>query len=241
MTRLTVIINSHNRPAYVQEAIDSVLNQSLRSLALIVVDQNSGWGDRWELCPYPMKEADPRMEVLYLSQNIGNVAGSNLGASAARGDYVSFLDDDNRYRPTFAQTMIGFLDDHPDLGAACCQSEVIRADGFRTGQIYQDPKLDLLERVNTVDHNSLVVRREVWEKLGGFDERAYYCHDWEFALRLRKHRIGIVPSMLVEYRIHEHRLSALTDHPGCRLCLEESVRYIEEKHRLKEKSDARRR
>lgn len=230
--KLSVILNSHNRPQYLAEAISSVLRQNMSNLELLVIDHNSV--PDIHACFRGEVEKDPRVRGIFLYRNLGNVRGSNLGASLACGEYLAFLDDDNRDTPDFALKMTAYLDDHPEAAAVVCDSEVIRCDGWRTGESRGSKRFDLLKRVNTVDHNELMVRKSLWDELGGFDERAFYCHDWEFALRLQPHGIGYIPEMLTEYRIHDSRLSNLTGRPGCRLCLEESIHYIREKHGLLE-------
>lgn len=230
--KLSVILNSHNRPEYLSEAISSVLGQSMSDLELLVVDHNSV--PAIHECFRGEIEKDPRVRGIFLCRNQGNVWGSNLGGSLARGELLAFLDDDNCYKPDFASKLVANLQENPQAGAVVCDSEVMRSDGRRTGESRGPKRFDLLERVNTVDHNELMVRKSLWEEMGGFDERAFYCHDWEFALRLLPHGIGYIPEMLTEYRIHDSRLSNLTEHPGCRFCLEESIRYIREKHGLLE-------
>jgi glycosyltransferase involved in cell wall biosynthesis len=87
----TVVIPTYNRPAWLREAVDSVLAQDFDDFECIVVDDASS-------LPLDLP-ADPRVRVIRHDANAGIFASLNTGIAAARGDFVTFLDDDDRFTP----------------------------------------------------------------------------------------------------------------------------------------------
>ncbi|MGH2727704.1 MAG: glycosyltransferase family 2 protein, partial [Actinomycetota bacterium] len=88
---VSVIVTTYERQAMLGEAIASVLAQTIQDFEIVVVDDAS---------PTPATApADPRIRVVRRETNGGEPAARNSGLDAARGRYVAFLDDDDRYVP----------------------------------------------------------------------------------------------------------------------------------------------
>ncbi|MBF0619140.1 MAG: glycosyltransferase family 2 protein [Candidatus Omnitrophica bacterium] len=181
---ISVVIPTHDRPALLTRAVQSVQAQTFRDLEILVVDDAS-------VCPAEEVLAgvsDPRLKVLRSARGIGASAARNMGWRAARGEFIAFLDDDDAFLPVFLEKLllkmqgapvsvgvvyggIKFLDD---------QGAVIRESIPRyRGNIYK--KFLRGEK----DANIMVlVRRACLERVNGFDESLKSCQDWDLLLRL---------------------------------------------------------
>lgn len=196
MPEVSVVIPTYNRREMVVEAVDSVLAQTVSDYELIVVDDGSADGTREELGKYAGR-------LRLISQpHRGVAAARNLGAAAASARYLAFLDSDDLWLPRKLEAQLAYLERFP--GFALCQTEEL---WFRNG-VRVNPKKRHRKRVGDIFKESLelclispsavMMRREVFEAAGGFDERLPACEDYDLWLRVtRDHAVGLVPEPLV--------------------------------------------
>src|ERR1700736_2112376 len=110
--RVSVVIPCFNLGEYVDEAVDSVLCQTLQDLEIVIV--NDGSTDphtNAKLAGY----SKPRTRVIQ-TENQGLAAARNVGIADSRGDYILPLDADDRIAPTFLEKTAAVLDQHPEIG-----------------------------------------------------------------------------------------------------------------------------
>jgi glycosyltransferase involved in cell wall biosynthesis/ubiquinone/menaquinone biosynthesis C-methylase UbiE len=210
MSRVSVIIPTHNRAHFLAEAINSVLNQSFKGAQIIVIDDGSTDNTRQMLGQY-----GDRVEYIY-QQNSGRAQARNIGIKAAKGDYIAFLDDDDIWLPEKLEKQVAFLDAHCDIGLVHTFTEAIDEQGFllaketrerfnsyrksmRIGYTYEG-----MSRYCTMFISSVIVRRRCLEEMELFDTVTETFEDWDFYLRFSlKYRIGTLPQALVRFRIHK--------------------------------------
>lgn len=203
--RLSVIIPTYNYGPYIADAIDSVLWQTLAPTEIVVIDDGStdeteavvrGYGER----------------VKYIRQeNAGVCAARNRGVAESTGDLIAFLDADDIWEPTKLERQIAKFASDPEIGLVHCG---MREFDSRTGEtiaLYLDggegwvaEDIALWEKPVIVGPGgSIIVRRDVFDEVGGFDERLKNGEDWEFCLRVAlKYKVGFVAEPLVNYRNH---------------------------------------
>lgn len=99
--QLSVIIPTHNRPRLLPIAVQSALEQTYPDLEVIVVDDASD--------PPVRLAPDPRLRVIRLEQGVGGAGARNVGTKAARGRWVTYLDDDDRLLPHMAEVSLAAL------------------------------------------------------------------------------------------------------------------------------------
>jgi hypothetical protein len=205
MSKLSIILVSHNRPEMLREAIDSILAQTMPDWELIITDQDSPRRtETWAVC----EEAahDPRVKLIRNAENIDNIAAVwNTALEQATGDYWCTLDDDNRKQPTFAEKLCGLLDAHPEYIAAVCGMNHFGGD-------HQGPHMPLSENLpnlpvaNFIDSGEIVYRRRTLDEIGWMDERMISQEDWDYVLRTYRHygagAFGWVREALADYRWH---------------------------------------
>jgi glycosyltransferase involved in cell wall biosynthesis len=200
---ISVIIPAYNYARYLAEAIDSVLAQTYPVLEVIVVDDGSTDDTPGVLAAYANRIRAIRQ------QNLGVSAARNTGISAARGEYVAFLDADDVWQPSKLDAQMARFDADPSLGLVHCGAESFDDKG-KTIHFWRDGmqgrvaiNILRLEPVIAAPSSNIVVPRRVAEEIGGFDTRMSGSEDWDFAYRVAaRYEIGFTPEPLVRYRIH---------------------------------------
>lgn len=184
--RVSVVLPAFNREALVGRAIDSVLAQTFADLELIVVDDASTDGTRAALERY---RDVPRVRLVLSDRNLGGGGARNLGAEAARASLIAFQDSDDVWLPGKLAAQVALLDARPEAGVCYCAA--LYSDGPRAygiphagaARLDGDMAREVL-RTNPASTQVLVVRREVFWEVGGFDPAMRRFQDWDLAIRL---------------------------------------------------------
>jgi glycosyltransferase involved in cell wall biosynthesis len=180
--RVTVVIPTYNRAWSLAEAVDSVLSQESRDFELIVVDDGSADGT-----PGLLKGYGDAIRVLR-QDNRGVSAARNAGIAAGRGELIAFLDSDDIWLPGKLKVQVDFFISHPE--ALICQTEERwvkngrrmnpgKRHRKRGGMIFE-PSLDLC----LVSPSAVMARRELFDRVGLFDESLPSCEDYDLWLRV---------------------------------------------------------
>ncbi len=196
MPKVTVIIPSYNCEAYIAETIGSVLNQTLKDIELIVVDDGSTDRTREIVKGY----GDPVR--LITQQNARVCAARNRGISEAKGEFICLMDHDDYWYPEKLSRQIEEFARHPEAGIV--YSEFIRWHRDESGSF---PAPESFDRASIPDDtnpefsgwiyhqflldcwmltSSAMFRNEVFEKCGTFDESLPYSEDWELWIRISR-------------------------------------------------------
>jgi len=212
--KVSIICPSFNGASrgYLKQAIESVLRQSFESYELFIIDDGSTDHTR-EVCEPYLEDS----RVLYIFQpNGGPASARNTGISASTCELICFLDDDDVWKPEKLQKQLEFIQNRLSgvnnwgliftwLELIDEQGEVISYRGHhQEGRLYRS-----LLFGNTVDAtSSVLIRREVFDNVGLFDESFENCQDWDMWLRISKeYMIFPVKEYLVQHREHRDRIS----------------------------------
>jgi glycosyltransferase involved in cell wall biosynthesis len=199
MPRVSIIIPTYNRKAFVSQAVESVLAQSYEDYELIVVDDGSTDGTRKALQRYEKR-------LLYLSQaNQGVSAARNNGLTYAQGEFVAFLDSDDLWLPKKLAVQIAFMDRHP--GAQICYTdEIWIRRGVRVNPKKRHAKYDgeiypHCLSLCIISPSSALMRRGLFVQVGGFDPGLPVCEDYDLWLRVAaRYPVYFIPQRLIVKR-----------------------------------------
>lgn len=183
--RVSAIIPAYNAAWCVSRAIDSALAQDYPGLEVIVVDDGSSDDT-------PKVLADYGDDIHVVRQVNGGLSNArNTGIQTARGDYVAFLDADDWWLPEKIKTQVKLMRDHPGIGFCSVATNVEDPDGNFLNlwpcPQWQGSFLETLFRENAAVAGSgsgVMVRRELFEKTGLFDEHLKSLEDIDMWMRL---------------------------------------------------------
>ncbi|WP_062351966.1 glycosyltransferase family 2 protein [Bacillus kwashiorkori] len=199
---ISVIIPFYNC-SYVDQAITSVLQQDYPNVEIIVVDDGSTNDYIANIQPY--------MNIIkYIyKRNGGTATALNKGIEHARGDYICWLSSDD----VFLQGKIGkqyewMIANHSNISFTSfytMNSEGMRTSGPIQLNIEDQKQLKrILKRRNLFNGSTVMLKKEVFEQIGLFNEDFRYTHDYEFWLRAsQKYVLGYIKTPFTSYRIHE--------------------------------------
>ncbi len=198
---VSVIIPSYGGGQYLERTIDSVLNQTYHNLEVIVVDDN-GVGSENQLKTEKVMSKyidNERLRYICHPVNKNGSAARNTGVKVAKGDYIAVFDDDDEMYPYFVEEHMKVLPNLPsDYALTYCGSDVYdnnnklierRKVTFSGQDLYSL----FLHRVE-VSSSTLIIRKAIYEELGGFDETFRRHQDWEFTARvMAKYKVKALP------------------------------------------------
>lgn len=188
-SRVSVIVPLFNRRAYIEQTLQSILQQDHDPVELIVVDDGSTDGGD------AIADAYARAGQLTLLRhehgaNKGPAASINLGLRHATGAFIAILDSDDLFTPGKLAQQVAFLESHPEVGLVYGNGCAIDAAGRFLHEIrYEaitersDPNDVLLDCYFLLPQNALV-RAEVYESVGGFDESLRSGQDHDMLIRM---------------------------------------------------------
>lgn len=175
---VSVIIPTHKRPQFTQEAIESVKAQTFQDLEIIVIDDQEGKGPAW---------------------------ARNQGALKAKGEYIAFLDSDDLWEKKKLEKQLKYLQEHPEFSICYTNERWIR-NGQHLNQMKKHQKYHGWIFSNClplciISASSIIMKKEVFAELGGFDESLLVCEDYDLWLRMAlKYPIAFLDEKLIVKR-----------------------------------------
>ncbi len=203
---VSVIMPTYKRATYLERAIASVLEQTYPRIELIIVDDNGlGTTDGQAIEQIMVAYADdPRVRYIQHEVNQHGGAARNTGIQAAKGELITFLDDDDTYRPDKIAQQVTYLQAHSEHQAVYC--------GWQRGTNYifertGDLSYELLSSDQIILTNTIMMYREAAVACGGFDVRLKRHQEAVFLLRYfaTGGTIGVVSQVLVDYDMSDRQ------------------------------------
>ena len=207
---VSVIIPTYNSGSYLKEAVESALGQDYRNLEVIVIDDGSTDESLSLLTPYFNR-------VLIIStQNFGAASARNFGIMQSSGEYLAFLDSDDKWLPNKISVQIKqMLEEKLDL-IYCAGQEFgttgevgkIHVPMFK-GDCYQFFKKYPSRDIVAIGPSGVVLKKSILHKSGIFDTKIPApSEDWDFFRRYSRYaKFGYCAGVLVLRRIHENNIS----------------------------------
>ncbi len=189
--KVSVIIPTYRREEEIERAIRSVISQSLNAIEVIVVDDNIPNSKERELTKRRVEmlmQEDERIIYIEHPANLNGSAARNTGLSVARGEIISFLDDDDVYCSDKLEEQYSLLKSLSDEYGGVISNCYIMRSGEIVKVLDVDEQEKALCEVLACEYNmgsgsNLFIRREVVDKIGGFDEGLQRHQDYDFLVR----------------------------------------------------------
>ena len=199
MPYISIITPVHDRPHYLEEAVDSIQKQSYVDWEHIIIDDGSSSAYTKEVLQ--KISALPKTAV-YRTENRGPGAARNYGIENAKGDYILTLDDDDKWHPEFIVMALDIFEKKPKAGVVTAWVQE-----FGTAErILQTKGGDVKNFL--VENNSVhgMFKKEYWAACGKYDEHMTAYEDWDLWLRITAmgYLVEVVPHPFFFYRIHRH-------------------------------------
>lgn len=193
--RVSIVIATYNRASFIGKAIESVLDQTYDSYEIIIVDD----GSTDETLSVVSKYESSRIKYIY-QENSGRSSARNTALSLIQGEYVAFLDSDDMFLPQKLELQVELLENNPDFGMSYTSARVSDEHG---NEIIKDGAVDggayylatdsgwLHDKIAfylpvTILLPTVMVRKDVLKRVGGFDESLSRFEDTDLWRRISK-------------------------------------------------------
>jgi hypothetical protein len=207
---VSVVMSVRDGEAFVAEAMESILAQTLRELELIVIDNASSDGTPAILTAQARRDARVRLTRLDGAVPLADVL--NLGCEQARGALIARMDGDDLALSHRLASQVAFLEAHRDVAVVGGAAIVIDAGG-RPLDTRRPPVEDArirasLERRNCLIHPTVALRRDALRAVGGYRAAFLHAEDYDLWLRLaERHLLANLPQPVLRYRVHGAQVS----------------------------------
>ena len=201
---ISVIMSVYNGEKYLGEAIESILNQTFTDFEFIIVNDGSTDNSLEIIKSYD----DERIKVTNNEKNIGLTKSLNKALKVARGEYIARQDADDVSMPNRFEEQMKYLEKYPE--AALLGTSVYLIDEY--GEI-MGKRIALANpgnepfKTNQFSHGSVVFKKEIIDKLGGYNELFRYVQDYELWLRIAKYyEMRNLTQILYKLRSHDENV-----------------------------------
>lgn len=209
---ISVILPAYNASTFLQQAIDSVLNQTYEHFELIIINDGSTDNTGEIIRTYH----DPRILLIDHHENKGLIYSLNEGISLAKGKYIARMDADDRCLPERLLLQKQFLDMHPEVSITAGWINFMNEEGIITGSWPLDRVTNTsrsikrtLLRENCIAHPTVMGRKEIFLQYPYLPAEKNF-EDYGLWLRIVAdgHRIEKLQAIVLEYRIHGASVTA---------------------------------
>jgi glycosyltransferase involved in cell wall biosynthesis len=203
---ISIVLPVYNGARFLRESIDSVLAQTHRNWELLILDDCST--DETPEIAKEYAEKDPRIHYHRNEVNLKLPGNLNAGFRMARGSYLTWTSDDNRFRPMALEKMLAALKQH-NAHLAYASYQVIDEDGNDTFVMNVDPRGAEHILGSNVVGACFLYTREVYEKVGEYDTTLFLVEDFDYWQRVFMKFPGIaIQEVLYDYRQHGGSLTS---------------------------------
>ncbi|MBQ0819615.1 glycosyltransferase [Microvirga sp. HBU67558] len=214
---VSVLIPSYQHEKYIRATLESVLAQTFTDIEVVVVDDGSSDNSASIVASY----RDSRIVLRQLYENVGACQAMNVGLEMCRGQYIAVCNSDDVWVADKLEKQLQIFSSGTDVAAVFSDVEWIDDEGCWLGDHpgYQDVfrqanrsrfqwMRDLLEGGNRLCHPSVLIKRDVYDKVGLYNNFYRQLPDLDMWVRVLEHfDIFVMPERLVKFRVHQNNTS----------------------------------
>lgn len=206
---VAVVIPTFERPDFLEGAIETALGQTYEDIEVVVVDDGSSERYAEEI----VAEFPETVRCIRHKKNKGLSAARNTGVHESESKYIAFLDDDDRWHREKISRQVDTLDRDDTAGIATCLVAAITPDNELIHCEQSAPSGDCSDSIVISNHigtpSRVLVRRDAFENIDGFDESLPTKQDWDFYIRIcQQWTIASVPDPLCFRTVHQSMSSS---------------------------------
>lgn len=195
---ISIVIPCYNDALYIEESVNSAINQTYPNTEIIIVDDGSNLETKKVL--NTLKE---KVDVIITQNNQGVCVARNNGIKKAKGDYILVLDSDDFFEAKFLEVAYNVIKNNKEIGLVTCFANIIDETG--THLYISKPTGAGVDEVIYKNNamGSCFFTREVWLKVGGYDIKMKNGYeDWEFNISVAKlgYKVKVIQEILFNYR-----------------------------------------
>ncbi len=204
---ISIVLPVYNGEKYLRESIDSILAQTYTNWELLILDDCSA--DSSPVIAREYAERDSRIQYYRNDKNLQLPRNLNKGFSFAKGEYLTWTSDDNRYKPQALERMACVLDENPEIQFVFASCRIIDGEGKEIEYIsVNSHSPQMLVGTNSVGACFLYTRK-VYERIGDYDPDLKLVEDFDYWQRICScFKARGLEETLYEYRWHEGALTS---------------------------------
>lgn len=233
MPLVSVCVPAYNHEQYIEQCIQSIIDQTYSNIELIVIDDGSKDSTWKKLCDLREKCEKRFKNVVFMHQeNQGTCITCNRSAALAKGKYFSLIASDDASKPSAIEECVNFLEKNPEYVLCLGDNEIIDSEGKRVawdekrkilplGEGYQTFASFLMSKKGTPKFdspdfgtyatlvqgnyivNGFLIRKDTFDSVGGYSPEAP-LEDWYLMLQLSKcGKFKFIDKILFSYRWHD--------------------------------------
>ena len=202
---ISVVMSVYDGVRYLHQAVESILAQTFTDFELILIDD----GSKDDTCSIleEYKQLDPRVIVRRFEENRGLTVRLNDGIRIAQGEYIARMDADDISLPQRFERQVEYMDQNPQVGIVGSQMNVFDDRAGLNGKFNVPCAHNQIAWAllfgRSFAHPSIMIRRVLFEKFGGYDESFHVAQDHELWGRMIwATRFANLPDVLIDYRSH---------------------------------------
>ncbi len=209
---VSIIMSVYNGEAFLQQAIDSILNQTYTNLQFIITDDCSNKATKDILFAIQ----DKRVEIIYNVKQLGLTKNLNAALAFCKGKYIARMDADDISLPNRIEKQVALLEHYNHLDGTAGWIQLIDENGNQTG-IWDDDRrynsekeiATIIPKKNVIAHPTVMLRANVLKQYK-YNELQQHSQDWDLWLRLFTDGLQVakMKEVVLQYRVHTNSITS---------------------------------
>lgn len=187
---ISILISVYNGQTDVLKTLESIYNQTYTDWEIVVVDDGSTDGT-WHLLQEAKKEHPNKITIVRNEENIGLTKSLIKAEKMAKGDFLGRLDVGDIFLPQKLEKQMQFFEENPAyglLGTTCVNMSIFPYRVKQTQPTTTDQEIrKIIFKKNPLAHSTIVIKRDLYHKAGGYDPMVRYGQDYDLWLRMINH------------------------------------------------------